>query len=127
MEVQRCNLAACLQVVRRLEAATHTEVAKLGTNNLLRTLNAFKQAIFLCDVASRGWPVLHANAAMLEHLGTVLADPSMDGEGAGVEDNSVSLCSMEQLLVTGELLSATILAGLSEALRPLIGGLRGLA
>ena len=61
-----------LQVVRRLEAATHTEVAKMGTDSLLRTLNAFKQAIFLCDVASRGWPVLHANAAVLEHLGTVL-------------------------------------------------------
>ena len=66
-----CEDAAVLQVVRRLEAATHTEVAKLGTNNLLRTLNAFNQAIFLCDVASRGWPVLHANAAMLERLGTV--------------------------------------------------------
>ncbi len=64
-------LPSLVQVVRRLEAATHTEVAKLGTNSLLRTLNAFKQAIFLCDVASRGWPVLHANDAMLEHLGMV--------------------------------------------------------
>lgn len=61
-----------LQVVRRLEAATHTEVAKMGSDSLLRTLNAFRQAIFLCDVASRGWPVLHANDAMLEHLGTTL-------------------------------------------------------
>ena len=59
-----------------LRRATHTEVAKLGTNSLLRTLNAFKQAIFLCDVASRGWPVLHANAAMLERLGAVLCLPT---------------------------------------------------
>ena len=64
-------------MVRRLEAATHTEVAKMGTNNMLRTLNAFKQAIFLCDVASRGWPVLHANAAMLEHLGAVPPAPTL--------------------------------------------------
>ena len=77
------------QVVRRLEAATHTEVAKIGTNNLLRTLNAFKQAIFLCDVASRGWPVLHANAAMLEHLGIVLAVLSIAGERACLEGKPV--------------------------------------
>ena len=60
---------ALWQVVRRLEAYTHIELAKLGTKTLLRTLNAFKQAIFLCDVASRGWPVLHANDALLGQLG----------------------------------------------------------
>jgi len=57
------------QVVRRLEAYTHIELAKLETKTMLRTLNAFKQAIFLCDVASRGWPVLHANDALLGQLG----------------------------------------------------------
>ena len=60
---------ALWQVVRRLEAYTHIELAKLETKTMIRTLNAFKQAIFLCDVASRGWPVLHANDALLGQLG----------------------------------------------------------
>jgi hypothetical protein len=57
------------QVVRRLEAQTHVKVAQLETTSMLRTLNAFGQAIMLCDVAARGWPVLHANDALLQQLG----------------------------------------------------------
>lgn len=63
----------CRQVVRRLEAQTHTEVAKLETDSRLRALNAFKQAIMLCDVAAQGWPVLHANNALLAQLGGAAA------------------------------------------------------
>ena len=38
--------------MRRLEAQTYTEVAKLETNTMLRSLNAFQQAIMLVDVAA---------------------------------------------------------------------------
>ena len=62
-------LNICEQVVRRLEAQTHTEVAKLETNTMLRSLNAFQQAIMLVDVAARGWEILHANNALLQKLG----------------------------------------------------------
>lgn len=55
--------------MRRLEAQTHTEVAKLETNTMLRSLNAFQQAIMLVDVAARGWEILHANNALLQKLG----------------------------------------------------------
>lgn len=61
------------QVVRRLEAQTHVKVAQLEATSMLRTLNAFKQAIMLCDVAARGWPVLHANDALLQQLGEALS------------------------------------------------------
>lgn len=61
------------QVVRRLEAQTHAKVAQLEATSMLRTLNAFKQAIMLCDVAARGWPVLHANDALLQQLGAALS------------------------------------------------------
>ena len=61
------------QVVRRLEAQTHVKVAQLEATSMLRTLNAFKQAIMLCDVAARGWPVLHANDALLQQLGKALS------------------------------------------------------
>ena len=61
------------QVVRRLEAQTHVKVAELEATSMLRTLNAFKQAIMLCDVAARGWPVLHANNALLQQLGEALS------------------------------------------------------
>ena len=55
--------------MRRLEAQTYTEVAKLETNTMLRSLNAFQQAIMLVDVAARGWEILHANNALLQKLG----------------------------------------------------------
>ena len=64
-----------MQVVRRLEAQTYTEVAKLETNTMLRSLNAFQQAIMLVDVAARGWEILHANDALLQKLGARLAMP----------------------------------------------------
>ena len=61
--------------MRRLEAQTYTEVAKLETNTMLRSLNAFQQAIMLVDVAARGWEILHANNALLQKLGARLAMP----------------------------------------------------
>ena len=61
--------------MRRLEAQTYTEVAKLETNTMLRSLNAFQQAIMLVDVAARGWEILHANNALLQKLGACLAMP----------------------------------------------------
>ena len=66
----------CEQVVRRLEAQTYTEVAKLETNTMLRSLNAFQQAIMLVDVAARGWEILHANNALLQRLGACLEMPA---------------------------------------------------
>ena len=68
--------AVCEQVVRRLEAQTYTEVAKLETNTMLRSLNAFQQAIMLVDVAARGWAILHANNALLQKLGARLEMPA---------------------------------------------------
>ena len=72
------SLGVVAQVVRRLEAQTHVKVAQLEATSMLRTLNAFKQAIMLCDVASRGWPVLHANDALLHQLGEARS-PTLNG------------------------------------------------
>ena len=71
-QIQHLKPRLCGQVVRRLEAQTYTEVAKLETNTMLRSLNAFQQAIMLVDVAARGWAILHANNALLQKLGACL-------------------------------------------------------
>ena len=41
----------------------------VATDKLLRGLDTFSAPIMLCDMAARGWTILHANEAWVKRLG----------------------------------------------------------
>ncbi|KAK9834150.1 hypothetical protein WJX81_003157 [Elliptochloris bilobata] len=48
-------------VVRRLEADQFAVAHAGAAHQLLRSLEAYKRAVLLCDMSSRGWRILYAN------------------------------------------------------------------
>ena len=55
--------------VRRLESECYSLMQTVATDKLLRSLDTFTAPIMLCDMAARGWPILHANEAWVKRLG----------------------------------------------------------
>ena len=55
--------------VRRLESECYSLLQTVATDKVLRGLDAFSAPIMLCDMAARGWPILHANEAWVKRLG----------------------------------------------------------
>jgi hypothetical protein len=56
-------------VVRRLEAERFAVAHAGAAHTLLRSLEAFKRGVLLCDMAARGWRILYANEAWSKATG----------------------------------------------------------
>jgi hypothetical protein len=79
VEDYRVLISCSEMVVRRLEEKKFDLLHTAASDRLLRTLNAFRQAVGLCDMGARGWPILFANDAWISQLGTLpLWAPSCD-------------------------------------------------
>lgn len=69
MEDYRVLNSCAEMVVRRIEEQKFDMLHTVATDKLLRSLNAFQQAVVLLDMGARGWPVLFANNAWISRLG----------------------------------------------------------
>ena len=66
-------------VVRRLEAEQFAGAHAGAAHTLLRSLEAFKRGVLLCDMAARGWRILYANEAWSKATGAAPCSTALCG------------------------------------------------
>lgn len=96
---------AAVQMVRWQQQALQS--AAVERTALLRSMDAFSEAVMLCDTSQPSWPLLYTNKAFTEATGASL-------EGAGSLEGFCSLCTFEH--VTSESLPGA--AELADPLPP---------